>query len=291
MKTLILTGAAGFLAHHVIKEAHEGKWRVIGVDKRPIPANHSVPDEFIQTDVFDLNYRDLMGADAVVHFAWRTNIFDCLSHPRESSRDNIDMSVHLLEVCKIAKIPFLVFPSTASLYSHTLPPWNEESQVEPIEHYSWEKLSVENLCRMYARHFSVPSVTLRFFQVYGECQRKDTSIHIFQEKIRAGEPLTVFKPKDPSLDSPKRDFVYAGDVARAVMLAIKFRERVTGETVNVCTGRTTSILDIVAKMGGTPVMVPGRDYDVDVHVGDNTKARLMLAWEPKVNILDWLKGV
>ncbi len=109
MKTLLLTGCSGFIGHHVIKVAQDGKWNVIGVDKRPMSKKHNQPNQFILADVNDLNYRDLMNIDAIVHLAWRTNIGDCIRHPEQSTRDNIDMTVHLLEVAKEAKIKKVIF--------------------------------------------------------------------------------------------------------------------------------------------------------------------------------------
>lgn len=282
----MITGSAGFLAQHLIPEAKKGKWFVIGVDKRP---QRIKADEFIQTDVFDLNYRDLMDVEAVVHLAWRTNIYDCIQHPEESTKENINMTLHLLEVCKMAKVKKFIFPSTASLYSYNKIPWTEDMKLEPIEHYSWQKLSCEYLCQMYANYFNVPSVILRFFQIYGEYQRKDTVISVFKEKLKKKEELTIFKPKDKNLDSPQRDFLYAGDLSKAIMLAIKSKNTGKGEVINICTNKLTSILDIVKTMGAKYKIVSGRDYDVDVHLGDNKKARILLGWQVETEILKWLE--
>src|SRR3990167_4969661 len=98
MKTLI-SGSAGFLAQHFIPKFQEEGHFVIGVDKRP---ERCKSDYFIQEDVRNLGYRDLMGVDYVIANAWRTNIPDCKRHPEESTRDNIDMTIHLLELCKEA---------------------------------------------------------------------------------------------------------------------------------------------------------------------------------------------
>lgn len=288
-KKLLVTGCSGFIAEHLIKEAQAGKWFVVGVDKRPIPKNHAMPDHFIQADVKDLNARDLIGIDAVVHFAWRTNIADCLRYPRESTEDNINMSVHLMEICKEANIKKFIFPTTASLYSHNPTPWNEEMNVDPIEFYSWQKLSVERLCQMYSKCFNLPTVILRFFQVYGEFQREDTAISVFQKLKSEGKPVTLTETKNPEeCKSGQRDFIYAGDIANAVMKSIKSSNVGNGEIINICTGKLTSIEKIAETMKARIKWIPTRPFDVDVHLGNPTKARVLLNWEPKVDVIDWL---
>lgn len=290
MKKILISGASGFIAHHLIRVAQEGKWYVVGVDKRPIPKDHSKPNEFIQADVLDLKYRDLQEIDAIAHLAWRTNISDCIRHPESSAKDNINMTLHLLEVCKEAKVKKFVFPSTASLYSHNPTPWTEDMTVEPIEPYSWHKLACEQLCRMYSKQYGVPSIVLRFFQVYGEHQREDTVISVFQKLIRAGKTLTLTETKNPKqCKSGERDFIYAGDLAKAVMMAIKSKNVGKGEIINICTGELTSIETVAKTMKGKVSWIPTRPFDVDVHLGKNTKARLLLGWESKQDIIGWLK--
>lgn len=291
-KRLLITGASGFIAHHLIKEAQKGNWFVVGVDKRPISKNHTQPNEFIQTDVFDLKYRDLQDIDAVVHFAWRTNIADCIHHPESSARDNINMTLHLLEVCREIKVKKFIFPSTASLYSHNPTPWTEDMVVEPLEPYSWHKLACEQLCEMYSKQYGVPSVVLRFFQVYGEYQRKDTVISVFQKLIKAGKTLTLTETKDKNkCRSGQRDFIYAGDLTKAVMLAIKSKNVGKGEIINICSGKLNNIEEIAKTMGGKISWIPTRPYDVDIHHGDTKKARLLLGFESETNVIDWLKTI
>src|SRR3990167_6644627 len=145
-----ITGVAGFLGHHLLLEVQKKGGYSIGIDKRPIPPNHAVPDHFIQADVNDLKFRDLMGIDYVFHLAWRTNIPDCQRHPEESTRDNIVMSMHMLEVAKEAGIKKFLFHSTASLYGHNPTPWTEDMPPDPIEPYSWQKMAIEYACLMYS---------------------------------------------------------------------------------------------------------------------------------------------
>ena len=140
MGKVLITGSSGFLSQHIIGTFQRKGYFVIGVDKRP---ERYQSNYYIQADVRDLTYRDLMGVDYVVHLAWRTNIPDCSHHPIESTYNNIDTTIHLLEVCREAKVKKVFFPSTASLYGNNPTPWKEDMVAQPIEHYSWQKLACE----------------------------------------------------------------------------------------------------------------------------------------------------
>lgn len=290
MKKLLVTGAAGFLGHHVIKEARRGKWYVVGVDKRPIPKGHAEPNKFIQTRVEDLGFRDLKDVDAVVHLAWRTNIPDCARHAKESTRDNIDMTIHLLEFAREAGIKRFVFPSTASLYSHNDTPWEEDMIPEPIEPYSWQKLACESACEMYAKQYGLPTVVLRFFQIFGEFQRDDTALAAFIRAKREGREITLTKTTaQSSFKSAQRDFAYAGDLAKAVMMAVKTKNAGEGEIINIASGVTHTMEEVASTIGAKITWIPRREYEVERHHGDITKARMLLGWTPTVNVINWLQ--
>src|SRR3990167_528544 len=210
MKTLI-TGSSGFLAQHIIPKFQGEGHEVIGVDKR---LGKTRSYYFIQADVSDLTYRDLLGVDYVLAMHWRTNIPDCSRHPRESTFNNIDSMVHLLEVSKEAGVKKVFFPSTASLYGNNPTPWTEDMLGNPIEHYSWQKLSCEFLCKMYAQSLGLNTVIGRFFQIFGEHQREDTALAAFLRAKKDGKPITLTETTAQSFfRSGQRDFLYFGGVA------------------------------------------------------------------------------
>ena len=289
MKKVLVTGSSGFLAHHLIKECKKRGWYVVGVDKRPVNGGHEKPDLFIQTDVNDLKFRDLMGVDYVFHFAWRTNIPDCQRHAEESTKDNIVMSIHLLEVAKEAKIKKFLFPSTASLYGNNTTPWTEDMPPDPIEPYSWQKLSIEYACKMYSK--TLPTVIFRFFQVFGEFQREDTALAAFLRAKEEGIPITLTETTAQStFKSGQRDFIYAGDLARAVCMAAESDKTGSAEIFNVASGETHTMEEIAHAIGAEVKWIPRREYEVERHHGDITKLR-WLGWDPSVDVLKWLRSV
>lgn len=280
MKVLI-TGSSGFLAQHIVPRFQLIGHEVIGVDKRPGLFTTK------QLDVFDLNFRDLMGVDAVVHLAWRTNIPDCSRHPRESTRENIDMTIHILELAKEAGVKKFFFPSTASLYGNNPTPWKEDMPAAPIEHYSWQKLACESACKMYAG-MGLNTVVARFFQIFGEYQRDDTALAAFLRAKKNGKPITLTETTaQSSFKSAQRDFVYAGDVAEAVYLLVHDNRAQNGEIYNIG-GTVHTIEEIATEIGGEVVWIPRRDWEVERHEGDLTKIKA-LGWQPKVDVLQWLQ--
>lgn len=281
---ILISGSSGFLAQH-IGERFSREHEVIGVDKRPL--GDWKPSKFIQTDVFNLNFRDMMGIDAVCHLAWRTNIPDCSRHPRESTRENIDMTIHLLELAKEAGVKKFFFPSTASLYGNNPTPWTEDMSPAPIEHYSWQKLACESACKMYAG-MGLNTVVARFFQIFGEYQRDDTALAAFLRAKKNGKPITLTETTaQSSFRSGQRDFIYAGDVAEAVYLLLTDDRAGQGEIYNVAGGKCNTMEEIANAIGGEVVWLPRRPWEVERHEGNIDKLKA-LGWEPKVDVIKWL---
>lgn len=282
----IVTGCSGFLGHHLIKECQDRGWYVVGVDKRPIPKEHSRPDMFLLADVSDLGFRDLIDVDYIFHLAWRTNIPDCQRHPIESTRDNIDMSIHLMEYAKEAKVKKFIFPSTASLYGHNPTPWKEDMPCDPIEPYSWQKMAIEYACLMYSKSYGLPTVRTRFFQIFGEFSREDNAIAVFLKKKREGNPISLVETTEKGR-SGERDFIYAGDIAKALCLLAE-SEFCTGELFNVAGGKWNTIQEIAEIIGNEYSWAPRREYEVARHHADISKLKA-LGWSPRVDVINWLK--
>lgn len=285
---MLVTGSSGFLAQHVMPELQNNGYKVIGVDKRPLPG--WCPDKFIQTSIEDLGFRDLMGIDYVIHLGWRTNIPDCQRYPEESTKDNIQMTLHLLQKCKEAGVKKFLFPSTASLYGNNSTPWKEDMPPNPIEPYSWQKLACESLCKMYSEQYGLPTVVTRFFQIFGEHQREDTSLAIFIRMKKEGKKVTLTETTAQStFKSGQRQFLYAGDLARAVRFVLESGENGKGEIYNVTRETVNSMEEIALALDVEVEWISKRSYEVERHEGSCEKIK-NLGWIPKVEVINWLKN-
>jgi len=283
MDKIGITGSSGFISHHLIRALQDKGYYVIGVDKRPVPKGHFKPDHFIQTDVRDLGFRDLVGLKYIFHLAFSTNIPNSIRHPIETTRDNIDMTIHLFEYAKDAGVGGILFPSTASLYSHNPTPWVEDMTPWPIEPYSWQKLSCEYACRLYQ------NITIvRLFQVFGEFQREDTALAAFLKAKKEGRPVTLTETTAQStFRSGQRDFIYAGDVANAMITIMEKKGRDINNIYNICSGKITTMEEVAKAIGAEVEWIPRREYEVVRHEGDPSKMKF-LGWKPTVDVLDWL---
>jgi UDP-glucose 4-epimerase len=294
MKTVLITGVSGFIGPHVVEACLKHGLRVTGLDIRPYTHLHgeiAYPDEFIHGDVRELNILKLQDFNYVIHLAFVTNIPYSIKNPISTTRDNVEMTAQLLEMASEAEVRKLVFSSTASLYGHNPTPWREDmpSDPDPIEPYSWQKLSCEYLCRMWSKCYGLPTATLRLFQVFGANQRSDTAMAAFFRAKKSGKPITLTETTaQSSFRSGQRDFVYVKEVADAFVRACESDKVGQGEIINIGTGKVTTMEDVANAIGGEVIFIPKRGFEVERHEADITRARELLDWHPKVDVLEWL---
>jgi UDP-glucose 4-epimerase len=218
---------------------------------------------------------------------------------------NVRGAQHTLEACRLRGVKKVVFSSSTGVYGGTEGHLTDEHaplRWEPLTPamtlYCASKVIGEGLVRMYRDRYGIDYVALRYAAVYGERQHGRALVggHIAQtcERVRNGQPAVI-----DGNGSQVHDYVYAGDVARANLLAMA--SNVTGEAINVCSGVPTSqkrIVEIVAAACGVDVRIESRERAgsgrmpvVTDHAYDREKARRLLGWEPQVSIEDGVARV
>jgi UDP-glucose 4-epimerase len=145
----------------------------------------------------------------------------------------------------------------------------------------------ELYARFYTRTFNLPVVALRYFNVYGPRQRPDSdyaaAITIFVQRLVAGEPITIFGNGKQS-----RDFIYVKDVVRANLLAAE--SDAAGEAFNICTGRETTLLDLLEELSEVSSRQPEvrfgppRPGDIYRSVGSPEKAMRLLGFRAETSL-------
>jgi len=293
METILITGASGFIAPHIIQESLNKGLKVVGIDlldQNPKEAVHNENYTFKKMDVRSLNEDFMKNIDYVVHLAFVTNIPNSISNPLDTTKDNIDMTVYLLNLCVKAKIKKFLFPSTGSLYGNNPIPWDESMLADPIEPYSFQKLSCEYACKAWYSCYELPTTVFRFFQVYGENQRKDTAISKFIQSKKENRPITLVETTaQSSFRTGRRDFIYVKDLAEAVIIAAKNKNTGKGEILNIGTGKATTVEDVASAIGGEITFIPRRKFEVEAHVANMKKTEKILNWKYKTEILEWVK--
>jgi len=289
-KKILVTGSSGFIAPHIIEECLLKGWKVVAIDKKK-PNIKIQGVKYLTKDIRKLSVREIYNFDYVIHMAFVTNIPFSIKEPLSTTNDNINMTVYLMDLCVKAGVKKFLFPSTASLYANNPIPWNENMKPDPIEPYSWQKLSCEYLCKMWFKRYGLKTVTLRLFQVFGENQRTDTALSKFIESKKLNRPITLTASVAQStFKTGLRDFVYVKDVAKAFLFAANSKNTGKGEILNIGSGKMTSMKKIAETIGGSVKFIPKRSFEVDAHLADLRFTKKTIKWKSRVNIIIWLKN-
>jgi UDP-glucose 4-epimerase len=293
MKALV-TGCAGFIGSHLVDTLLEQGYEVIGIDCFTDYYSREIKEvnisnalnrnnfEFIEKNILemdkfpDVDYVFHLAAQAGVRASWG-NSFEIYT------RNNIEATQKLLEFYKDRKIKKFVYASSSSVYGDAELPMKENSLLKPVSPYGVTKLAGENLCYLYWKNYGVPTVSLRYFTVYGPRQRPDMAIHKFVKAIVNNEEITVFGD-----GTQTRDFTFVDDAVEAIILAAK--NNLIGEVFNVGGGSRISVNELIEKMEdiiGKKAKIKNIEKqrgDVRDTWADVGKAREMLNWNPKINI-------
>lgn len=294
----LVTGAAGFIGSHLSEYLLAQGHGVVGVDcftdyydpavkRRNIEAASPSADfTFRKEDLTTADLDDLLkDVDVVYHLAAQPGV-------RKSWADefaiytqhNIGATQRLLEAVRRHDVGRFVYASSSSVYGNAPRyPTAETDQVRPHSPYGVTKLAAEHLCSLYAAVFSVPTVSVRYFTVYGPRQRPDMALHRLVEAATTGTTFIVYGD-----GTQRRDFTYVGDCVRATYEA-GIRAPEPGAVMNIAGGTDISLNDLIelVEQHAGPVR---REYrptapgDVDRTGGSIEVARRVLDWTPETGI-------
>jgi UDP-glucose 4-epimerase len=293
MKTLV-TGCAGFIGSHLVDKLLEQGYEVIGMDcftdyypreikeKNISNALKNKNFKLIEGDILNMekfpevNYVFHLAAQAGVRASWGKS-FEIYT------RNNIEVTQKLLEFYKDRQIKKFVYASSSSVYGDAELPMKEDSLLKPVSPYGVTKLAGENLCYLYWKNYNVPTVSLRYFTVYGPRQRPDMAIHKFVNAILEENEITVFGD-----GTQTRDFTYVDDAVEANFLAAM--SDVEGEVFNIGGGSKISVNDLVREIEKIVEKKAKIKYiekqkgDVRDTLADVSKAKKVLGWKSNTEI-------
>jgi UDP-glucose 4-epimerase len=297
-----VTGVAGFIGSHLAEKLLAAGHDVIGIDNfldnYPRPFKEKNLSEvtvhrnftFIRDDLLQCDLKSLLrDVSYVFHLAGQPGVRS--SWGKEFARytdNNIRSTQLLLEAAKELKLTKFVYASTSSVYGDTDDlPMREEGGTRPISPYGATKLAAEHLCHLYWKAFGVPTVSLRFFTVYGPRQRPDMFFHIFMRALLRGDEVPLYDDGEQT-----RDFTFCADIVDGALAAAFYPGQ--GEVFNLGGGSQVSILNAIALVE----TMSGRKANLkrfDRQKGDvrHTKARLdraksKLGYLPKVGLEEGL---
>ena len=253
---VLVTGAAGFIGSHLSERLLEEGLHVVGVDRlsdyydpavklaniRNLTGGNGFT--FVEGDVRNVARPEFLdGIDVVYHLAGQPGVRPSWGRSFEIySSDNVMATQALLEAAKEVQLSRFVYASSSSVYGDAERlPTRESDLPRPLSPYGVTKLAAEHLCQLYARSYGVPSVSLRYFSVYGPRQRPDMAFHRFIRAGVVGEPLTVLGDGRQS-----RDFTFVSDVVWATLAAAEVG--VPGEIYNVAGGSKATVLEVISAL-------------------------------------------
>jgi UDP-glucose 4-epimerase len=247
---VLVTGGAGFVGCYIAEELVRLGKQVLVLDDLSTGKGENVPEGavLLQADVADWPaVRAAMdGIDLVVHAAAQPSARSSVEDPWLDLRSNVWGTYNVLESAREARVKKVVYTSSSAAYGEpkTLP-MREEDRPEPGVPYGVSKLCGENYTLVYHRVFDLPCVCLRPFNVYGPRENPETTLdEVFRytESILKGEEVVVYGDGTQS-----RDFIHAGDVARAHVLAAEV-DAAVGDVFNVGTGRPVTIKELIEQI-------------------------------------------
>jgi UDP-glucose 4-epimerase len=204
------------------------------------------------------------------------------------TKNNIEATQRLLEFYRSKELKSFIYSSSSSVYGDAELPMKEDVRPVPVSPYGVTKLAAENLCYLYWKNYDIPTVSLRYFTVYGPRQRPDMAINRFVHAILQEREIHVFGDGEQL-----RDFTYVNDVIDALILAAQ--SDITGEIFNIGGGHTISVNALIRSIESL-VGKKARVRHVEQQKGDTrdtladtTKARQLLSWKPKTDLESGLK--
>jgi nucleoside-diphosphate-sugar epimerase len=295
----LVTGVAGFVGSTLADALLARGDRVLGVDcftpyyeraaKEANLADARRADRFelIENDLRTCDIDALLdGVDVVFHQAaqagvrlsWSDGFADYDGH-------NILATQRLLEGVKRAGGTKVVYASSSSVYGNAASyPTDEDDLPQPHSPYGVTKLAAEHLCNLYAANWNVPTVSLRYFTVYGPRQRPDMAIHRLLAAALSGASFPLYGD-----GSAVRDFTYVDDVVSA-NLAAADHDCPPGTVVNIAGGSSITMSELLALaadvVGEAPTIdrQPSQPGDVARTGGTIDRARRLLDWKPATDL-------
>lgn len=297
-RTVLVTGAAGFIGAALCGRLLSGGDRVVGFDNfsrgRPdrVPAAAPVVEGDIRDAAAVRTALAEWRPDLVVHLAAMHFIPECIARPRDTMHVNVEGTSHVLDACRETGVAHVVFASTAAVYAPGDAPCDEDtSPLAPLEIYGESKLRAEEAVAAFHRETGVPATILRLFNAIG---RNETNPHVVPHIFESLQESDVIHLGNTA---PRRDYIDTRDLADAIVAAAGAPSGLA--VYNVGTGLTHSVDDIVAGLRRilgrdiTIVRDPSRVRRTDrmVLAAGIEKIRRATSWAPRFRLEDTLRDL
>lgn len=322
-KTILVTGAAGFIGYHLCERLLKEGHRVVGIDningyydinlkmarlnelgikivyEHKLAKGDKHKDQFhfykmnledqVQLPILFANYK----FDIVCNLAAQAGVRYSLEEPMVYVESNIVGFVNLLECMRNHHVKKLVYASSSSVYGNSgKVPFSTEDDVDkPISLYAATKKCNELMAYTYSHLFEIQTIGLRFFTVYGPWGRPDMAMFLFTDAILTGKPIQVFNEGNLS-----RDFTYIDDIVQGITLIVKDkRQDEKYQLFNIGNSRPVQLLEFIEEIEKTTgktaqkIMKPMQPGDVNQTWADIEELRKRYGYNPNFLVTEGVK--
>lgn len=317
MRRILLTGAAGFIGHHVAAQLMAQGKQVLGVDnlndyydvslkQARLAHLHTLSGyagfSFKQLDLRDSAQTAALFADyqpqLVIHLAAQAGVRHSLQAPLSYIDNNLLAFTNILEGCRHGNIQHLVYASSSSVYGgNTKLPFSEQDAVDhPVSLYAATKKANELMAHTYSHLYGFATTGLRFFTVYGPWGRPDMSPFLFADAILSGKPIKVFNH-----GKMLRDFTYIDDISQAILKVLDkpasplAAGQAPYRVFNIGNSQPEQLLDFIALLEqylGKPAIkeyLPMQPGDVPATYADTSALEAWVGFRPHTSLANGLQ--
>lgn len=308
-KTVVVTGGAGFIGSHIVRELVKRDYDVRVIDNLftgKLAYLSDVKDRirFVKGDITDkaLLEKEFQGVSFVLHEAALRSVPKSIEIPHDYNRVNIDGTLNVLEAAR-ENDARVIFASSSSVYGDcNVFPEKEDFIPAPKSPYALSKVAGEHYCRMFHELYGLETISLRYFNVFGSMQDPKSEyavvIPIFITSVLNGKSPTIFGDGFQS-----RDFTYVANNVEANISAMNANKKVCGKTFNIASGEGINLNDLLGKINSylgsnvKPVYAPPRAGDVRKTLASTELAEKVLGWKARhpfdkglIETIEWYKG-
>lgn len=299
MKKAIVTGGAGFIGSHIVDRLLTDGYDVCVIDDETSECHDKFyfnnKAVYVKKSVQDYssieNYFN--GVDVVFHVAAEARIQPSIENPILTAISNTVGTCSVLQAAHKHEVKRVIYSTTSSAYGNKNEPPYKETMIEDcLTPYSVTKVAGEKLCKVFYRLYGLKTISLRYFNVYGERQplkgKYAPVVGLFQRQCSRGEPMTIVGDGKQT-----RDFTHVSDVVEAnILSATTNNHKAFGEVFNIGTGINYDIISLAKMIGGPNcniTFIPPRKGESRNTIANFSKANEILGWKPKVQLPNWIK--
>ncbi len=293
---ILVTGGAGFIGSHLVERLVLDGHKVVVLDNLSTGRLQNLDLVIDKIQFFNCDIAEagswaaaFNGVDWVFHLAALADIVPSIQMPDAYFDANVNGTYNVLRASQLAKVNRFIYSASSSCYGiPEIYPTPEDAEIKPQYPYALTKRIGEELVMHWANVYRLPALSMRFFNVYGPKSRTSGTygavFGVFLAQKLAGKPFTIVGSGDQT-----RDFTYVTDIVGALISAAQ--SDFVGIALNVGSGSTVSINQVVNLLGGDKVFIPKRPGEPDVTYANIEKIQKLLGWKPSIPIEVGIKNM